>query len=84
MNLQWPNIGDFIDDKDQDMPKKGELLDDWCHRVSDLGIPVSEEGMKMCEQLDKGEDARNQDRRGMYTYNDWNGWGMSEVMENYV
>jgi hypothetical protein len=84
MNLQWPNIGDFIDDKDQDMPKPGQLMDEFCYRVSDLGFPVSEEGMKLCEKLDKEQEKRDQDRRGMFIYNDWNGWGISEAMENFV
>jgi hypothetical protein len=66
------------------MPKNGELMDEYCYRVSDLGIPITEDGMKLCEQLDKGQSDRDQNRRGMYIYNDWNGWGMSEVMENYV
>lgn len=82
MNLQWPNFHDFIKDKDQDMPKMGELLDEYCYRVSDLGIPVSEDGMKVCEKLDKEEEKRNQDGRNLHLYQDWNGWGMNEVMEN--
>jgi hypothetical protein len=84
VNLQWPNIGDFIDDKDQDMPKEGETLDKWCDRVSDLGIPVSNYGMELCEKLVKECEKRNQDMEGIYIYNDWNGWGMSEVMENHL
>ena len=84
MNLQWPNLADFIKDKNQDMPKHGELMDEYCYRVSDLGIPVSEDGMKVCEKLDKEYEKRDQDIRGMCIYNDWNGWGMGEVMENLV
>ena len=84
MNLQWPNIHDFIKDKNQDMPKAGELIDEYCYRVSDLGIPVSEDGMKVCEKLDKECEKRDQDSRGMCISTDWNGWAMSEVMENLV
>ncbi|KAE9382072.1 hypothetical protein N431DRAFT_322180 [Stipitochalara longipes BDJ] len=84
VNLEWPNFGDFIKDKNQDLPKKGELIDAWCDRVSDMGIPVSEEGAELLQTLDKEVEKRNQDRLGMYIYNDWNGWGMSEVFSNYL
>jgi hypothetical protein len=84
MNLQWPNIADFINDKNQDMPKDGELMNEYCFRVSDLGIPVSEDCMKVCEKLDKEFEKRDQDEKGMCIYNDWNGEAMSEVMVNLV
>jgi hypothetical protein len=66
------------------MPKKGELVDNWCDRVSDLGIPVSEEGADLLQKLDNEVEKRNQDRLDMHIYNDWNGGGMSECFENYV
>jgi hypothetical protein len=66
------------------MPKNGELIDEFCDRVSDLGIPVSEDGMKVCEKLDDEYEKRDQDARDMHIFNDWNGWGMSEVMENLL
>ncbi|KAH6716795.1 hypothetical protein BKA61DRAFT_600429 [Leptodontidium sp. MPI-SDFR-AT-0119] len=83
-NLQWPNIGDFLDDEDQDMPEDGQLIDEFCTRVSDLGIPVTEDGMKLCEKLDTEYRKRDQDEHAMHIYNDWNGWGMSELLENYL
>lgn len=84
MNLQWPNFADFIEDKNQDIPKHGELVDEYCNRVSDLGIPVSEDGMKVCEKLDKECEKRDQEIREMCIYTDWNGWGISEVFCNLV
>ncbi|PMD32750.1 hypothetical protein L207DRAFT_536046 [Hyaloscypha variabilis F] len=84
LNLQWPNFADFIKDKNQDIPKKGELIDAWCDRVSDLGIPVSEEGAELLEKLDKEVEKRDQNRLDMHIYNDWNGWGMSEAFSNYL
>ena len=85
MNLQWPNFYDFIKDENQDMPKPGELIDPYCERVSDLGIPVSDEGMEICQsKLDDEMEKRDQDARGMHIYTDWNGWGMAEVLENLV
>jgi hypothetical protein len=44
------------------MPKKGELVDNWCDRVSDLGVPVSEEGADLLQKLDNEVEKRNQDR----------------------
>ncbi|KAH7314176.1 hypothetical protein BKA65DRAFT_516287 [Rhexocercosporidium sp. MPI-PUGE-AT-0058] len=84
INLQWPNIGDFLDDEDQDMPEDGQLIDEFCTRVSDLGIPVSEDGMSLCEKLDREYRKRDQDAHDMHIYNDWNGWAMSELLENYL
>ena len=66
------------------MPKENKLTEEFCNRVSDLGIPVSEEGAKLLEYLDKEVGKRDQDRLGMHIYNDWNGWGMSECFVNYV
>jgi hypothetical protein len=84
VNLEWPNFADFIKDKNQDMPKLGELVDGWCDRVSDMGFPVSEEGAELLQKLDKEVEKRNQDNLNMHIYEDWNGWGMSECFENYV
>jgi hypothetical protein len=66
------------------MPKVGQLIDEFCYRVSDLGIPVSEDGMMLCEKLDKEFQKRDQDERGLHICNDWNGYAMSEVMLNFV
>ncbi|KAF8858321.1 hypothetical protein BDZ45DRAFT_674106 [Acephala macrosclerotiorum] len=83
MNLQWPDIADFIDDPDcQDMPKKGELVDDYCSRVSDLGIPISGDGAEMLEKFTKEVENRDQDIQDAIMYTDWNGWGIMEAMDN--
>jgi hypothetical protein len=66
------------------MPKEGEPLNNWCDRVSDMGIPVSEEGRAILERLEKEEEKRNADVNDVILWTDWNGWGMSEVMENLV
>jgi hypothetical protein len=83
-NLQWPNLYDFKDDPDQDMPKTGELIEKYCTRVSDLGIPLSENGLKILEWLEDEQEKRDQEQRRMYVCNDWNGWGMAEVFSNLV
>jgi len=81
MNLQWPNVHDFIDDENQDVPEEGQRMDSFCDRVSDLGIPVSDEGRKALEKLDKEVKNRNQDRLDMHIYEDWNGWGVRSVLK---
>jgi len=84
VNLQRPNFGDFLKDKKQDLPKDGQRLDEFGHRVSDPGFPVSEDAMELCQKLDREQEKRDQDRLGMFIYNDWNGWGLSEVLGNFV
>ncbi|CAG8950185.1 hypothetical protein HYFRA_00008422 [Hymenoscyphus fraxineus] len=84
MCLEWPNLAEFIDDEDQDMPADGEKIDTWVDRVSDLGIPVSEAGGAILEKLSDGAEKRDQDARNMYIYEDWNGWGVSEIMSKML
>jgi hypothetical protein len=84
MNLQWPNFYDFVKDKNQDLPEPNQLIDEFCYRVSDLGIPLSEEGAAFLNKLEKGTQDRNQDLFDMHIYSDWNGWGISECFENHV
>jgi hypothetical protein len=84
VHLQWPNIDEFTENEDDDMPKEGALIESFCYRICDLGLPVSEDGMKICEHLEKEMDKRDQEIRMMHIYSDWNGWGMGEVMENLV
>lgn len=38
----------------------------------------------MLEKMETEYAKRDQDKRDMYIYEDWNGWGMSEVMTNMV
>ncbi|CAG8972040.1 hypothetical protein HYALB_00004904 [Hymenoscyphus albidus] len=80
--LEWPNLAEFIDYEDQDMPGVGEKFDKWVDRVSDLGIPVTEDGGAILEKLSDEAEKRDQDARDMYLYEDWNGWGVSEIMSN--
>jgi hypothetical protein len=84
IHLRWPNIADFNDDKDQDLTKPGELGRDFRYRVSDLGFPVSEEAMNMWMKLNQEQDKRDQDRRYIHIFDDWNGNGISELLDNFV
>lgn len=67
------------DPKCQDKPKPNELVDEYCHRVSDLGIPLSKDGGKSLEKFGEECDKRNQDIVGIHICSDWNGYGVSEV-----
>lgn len=74
-----------VKSKESDLPKPGEQLgDEWCSRVSDMGFPVSEEGVELAQNLDKERDKRNQDFHDTYIYNDCNGYGTSEAVQNFV
>lgn len=66
------------------MPTKGQKMGDFCLRVSDVGLPISEDAMKLCMKLDKECEKRDQDAKRMHIYNDWNAHGMQEVMANLV
>ncbi|KAG9239266.1 hypothetical protein BJ875DRAFT_479592 [Amylocarpus encephaloides] len=55
-----------------------------CYRVSDLGIPLSYSGETLTEKLSKEANKRNQDLKDLYIYEYWNGWGVSEVVENLL
>jgi hypothetical protein len=52
--------------------------------VSDLGYPLSEDGVKILDKLQKEQEKRDQDVRGMFIYSDWNGWGFNELLTNMV
>lgn len=66
------------------MPKVGELLDGWIERASDMGFPISEEGGRLLQHLSDEGEKRDQEAHGVFIYNDWVGWGISEVMCNML
>jgi hypothetical protein len=52
--------------------------------VTDEGFPVSKAGMEKFIEINQEVDKRDQDLHGMYIYNDFSGYGVTEVMENLV
>lgn len=52
--------------------------------VTDEGLPVSRAGMEKFIEINQEIDKRNQDVHGLYIYNDFSGYGVTEVMENLV
>ncbi|KAF7946086.1 uncharacterized protein EAE97_005124 [Botrytis byssoidea] len=71
--------------KDLDLPNPGETLsEEWCSRVSDMGFPLSQDGVEFAQKLDKERDKRNQDHYDVHLYNDFNGYGSSEAVQNFL
>ncbi|TGO13169.1 hypothetical protein BTUL_0075g00140 [Botrytis tulipae] len=71
--------------KDLDLPNPGETLsEEWCSRVSDIGFPLSQDGVELAQKLDKERDKRNQDHYDVHIYNDFNGYGSSEAVQNFL
>jgi hypothetical protein len=52
--------------------------------VTDEGFPVSKAGMEKFIEINQEVNKRDQDLHGMYIYNDFSGYGVTEVMENLV
>ncbi len=66
------------------MPEPGAYIDPFIDRVSDLGIPLSDPGATLSEELDSETEKRNQDLKDLHIVSDWNGYGVSEVMCNMM
>jgi hypothetical protein len=52
--------------------------------VTDKGFPITQGGMDRFIEIHDEIDKRDQDCHNMYIYNDWTGYGVTEVMENMV
>jgi hypothetical protein len=52
--------------------------------VTDEGFPVTKAGMKRFFEINQEVDKRDQDMHGMHIYNDFSGYGVTEVLENTV
>lgn len=52
--------------------------------VTDEGLPVSKAGMKKAFEIRKEVDMRDPDLHAMYIYNDFAGYGITEVMDNVL
>lgn len=60
------------------------LLNELYLRNADLGIPVSNPGALLFENLCDEAEKRDQDIRGLHIYSDWIGWGVTEIMCNFM
>ncbi|TGO46554.1 hypothetical protein BCON_0318g00040 [Botryotinia convoluta] len=67
------------------LPEPGEELGEkWCNRVSDIGFPISEDGMKLAQKFDGEQDKRHPISAAAYVFNDFTGHGFSEATENFL
>lgn len=93
VNVAWPaNGSDDGDDEDQeeeeegpDVPKVGCILtEEMIKKVSKMGYPITTDGIEKFEWMIKEQEKRDQDIHDMYIYNDFSGYGTTEMVENYV
>jgi hypothetical protein len=64
--------------------KDGENEEEHPRVVTDKGFPITQDGMDIFIEIYNEIEKRDQDSHNMYIYNDWTGYGVTEVMENMV
>jgi hypothetical protein len=87
-----PNIGDDIEDDGKESKKGGGEKDKDGEKeesgpprvVTDKGFPVTKAGFDRFVEINQEVDKRDQDLHDMYIYNDFSGYGVTEVLENEV
>jgi hypothetical protein len=89
VNVAWPgHDSDDGEDEEPDQPgdpKVGDILtEDMVKRVSKMGYPVTADGIEKFEWMINEQNKRDQDCHDMYIYNDFSGYGSTEMMENMV
>jgi len=92
VNVAWPGCdsddgesGDEEEQEEEGDPKVGDFLtEDMIKRVSKMGYPVTNEGIEKFQWMINEQDKRDQDRHNMYIYNDFSGYGSTEMIENMV
>ena len=92
MNIAWPghDSDDGEDDHQEEEeeegdPKPGDTLpEDKVKRVSKRGYPVTRDGIEKFQWIIKEQQKRDQDCHNMYIYNDFSGYGCTEMLENLV
>ncbi|KAF7947921.1 hypothetical protein EAE96_008992 [Botrytis aclada] len=81
----WDDKGKSAKEEDMDLPEPGEELGEkWCTRVSDIGFPISEDGMKLAQSFDGEQDKRHPNSGAAYVFNDFTGYEFSEAIENFL
>ncbi|KAK6600066.1 hypothetical protein H4I96_07392 [Botrytis cinerea] len=81
----WDDKGKSVKEEDLDLPEPGEELGEtWCARVSDIGFPISEEGMKLAQNFDGEQDKRRPNSSAAFMFNDLTGYVFSEAIENFL
>lgn len=52
--------------------------------VTDKGYPITKDGLEKFRHMVQEQENRDADIQGVRCYNDWNGWGATEVLENML
>jgi hypothetical protein len=79
------NNDNDVDKSKNDLPKPGDILTkEMIEKISDIGYPISEYGLERFQWMIEEQEKRDQDMHNMYIYNDFSGYGMTELMENLV
>jgi hypothetical protein len=87
VNVAWPRSGseDSESDDQDGSPKIGDILtEDMIKRVSNMGYPVTTDGIQKFEWMINEQEKRDQDYYDMYICNDFSGYGCTEMLENMV
>jgi hypothetical protein len=53
-------------------------------RVSKMGYPITSHGIEKFQWMIEEQGKRDQDEHNMYIYNDFSGYGSTEMIENFV
>jgi hypothetical protein len=64
--------------------KKDDLPSQVTTEITEKGYPITKAGMDKFMHMYWEQEKRDQDVHGVYIYNDWSGWGATEVLENMV
>lgn len=84
-----PDIGREVDANSKGSKKDGEKDKDADEDlpprvVTDKGFPITKAGYEKFIEINQEVEKRDQDSQGMYIYNDFSGYGVTEVLENTV
>jgi len=78
-------VPDIENDTEDDGGKKDKDAEEEPPRaVTDKGFPVTKAGYEKFLAINLEVDKRDQDTHDMYIYNDFSGYGVTEVLENIV
>lgn len=89
----WPHGDDEDEDEDDAEQRVETAKEKSCDKdgeeehpreVTDKGFPITKAGMDMFLHIIDEQEKRDQDNFHMHIYNDWNGYGLTEVLENLL
>jgi hypothetical protein len=91
VNVAWPDDESEDgeehkeDEVDEGDPRPRDILtDEMIKKVSDVGYPISQDGLDKFQWKSEEQEKRDQDIHDVYIYNDFSGYGVTEMMDNFV